>query len=67
METQRERDLIKNGYSFTGIYTREHEEAKSRAKKLREEENVYATVLTVVSFGKIYNRTGYSVYSKKKK
>ena len=67
MDTQRERELRQKGYNFTGIYTRDLEEAKSRAKKLRDEENVFATVVTTVSEGRIYNTTGYSVYKKVKK
>lgn len=57
---------LKRGYEFTGIYTRNKEEAKLRAKKERQKGS-RACVVTDTYKGRIYSTTGYSVYIKEKK
>ena len=63
--TQKERNLISKGYQFSGVYTRDLDEAKERAKKFREE-GYYAQVVTKSYEGRIYNTTGHSVFTKKR-
>lgn len=61
-----QRELEALGYSFTGIYVRDKEEAKLLAAKKRGE-GFFAQVVTTLSSGRVYDKTGYSVYAKPKK
>jgi len=62
-----EKKLGAAGYSFTGIYTRDKEEAKRRAKELRDA-GTPARVVSKFYPGRCGQGTmGYSVYAKEKK
>ncbi len=56
---------LNKGYKFSGIYSKNKEEVKLRAKEEREK-GLRACVITKIYKGRIYNTTGYSVYVKDK-
>jgi len=60
-----ERAALEEGYHFTGIYTSNKEEAKTKAKELRVNGNK-AMVVTVPpsKYSRGYHGDGYSVYLK---
>lgn len=59
-----QKQAIKNGYTFTGIYGHDKEEIKKKASELRKT-NVYAIVVTKTYKGRCNcNTIGYSVYKK---
>ena len=63
--TKRERQLMEDGYSFTGIYERNKGAAKNRALQ-KQRDGYYAVVVTIpdspLSRGTVGK--GYSVYAK---
>ena len=63
--TKRESQLLKDGYSFTGIYERSKKIVKERAIQKRKD-GYFAVVVTIPDskYSRGYVGVGYSVYAK---
>ena len=61
--TKAERSLIKDGYHFSGCYSRDKATAATRAAEHRKAGH-RARVVAVTTPGRVYTRYGYKVYVK---